>query len=385
MADGEPSSSPQGDFPVEPLRIVEPITLQGAPIPERQWIVDGLIPRGAVTLLTGDGGTGKSLLAQQLMTCVAMGLDFIGLKTERCRAFGMFCEDDIAELHRRQDDINRGYEIEFGDLENLRWVSRVGDNNLLVIFAANRMGEGTPLFEQLFNAIKQFGATVVIIDTAADTFGGNENVRAEVRQFLSGTLGRLARELDVAIILVSHPSAEGRRSGRGDGGSTAWNNSVRSRLYLSYPQVDDEEARPDPDARILSLQKANYASAGNAIPIRYNSGAFVCEVQNSGGWLSDKIRRENAEIAFIEGLKELASKGQRCNAGKTQQNYAPKLIAKRTTAGEGWSSKELEQAMNRLFKGGRIEIVEDGPPSKRRKFLKVMESAEESGKFEIEN
>lgn len=38
-----------------------------APPPPRQWVLDGLIPVGAVSALYGDGGLGKSMLALNLM------------------------------------------------------------------------------------------------------------------------------------------------------------------------------------------------------------------------------------------------------------------------------------------------------------------------------
>ncbi len=62
-----------GDFSLEPLEIIAPAALQGLAIPERRWIWPEWIPVGAVTALYGDGGTGKSLLAQQLMTACATG------------------------------------------------------------------------------------------------------------------------------------------------------------------------------------------------------------------------------------------------------------------------------------------------------------------------
>ncbi|MGR3292310.1 MAG: AAA family ATPase, partial [Paracoccaceae bacterium] len=35
--------------------------LADKPVPDRQWLVHDLVPDGTVTLLGGDGGTGKSL------------------------------------------------------------------------------------------------------------------------------------------------------------------------------------------------------------------------------------------------------------------------------------------------------------------------------------
>ena len=42
-------------------------------MPPREWLVDALVPMKTVTLFSGDGGTGKSLLALQLAVAVAAG------------------------------------------------------------------------------------------------------------------------------------------------------------------------------------------------------------------------------------------------------------------------------------------------------------------------
>jgi len=41
--------------------------------PERNWVIKEWLPKGYVTAIYGDGGVGKSLLSQQLMTAVATG------------------------------------------------------------------------------------------------------------------------------------------------------------------------------------------------------------------------------------------------------------------------------------------------------------------------
>jgi RecA-family ATPase len=54
-------------------RIINPADWQGIEIPERQWIVPDYTPAGSVTLLSGDGGQGKSLIALQLAVSRALG------------------------------------------------------------------------------------------------------------------------------------------------------------------------------------------------------------------------------------------------------------------------------------------------------------------------
>ena len=55
------------------LPIFYPSALDGLGVPPRRWCVEGWFPNRSVSLLSGDGGTGKSLLAMQLATSAAMG------------------------------------------------------------------------------------------------------------------------------------------------------------------------------------------------------------------------------------------------------------------------------------------------------------------------
>ncbi len=52
------------------------------------------------------------------------------------------------------------------------------------------------------------------VQVPADTFGGDENVRGQVRQFIASALGRLAREIHGTVVLCAHPSRSGLDSGR---------------------------------------------------------------------------------------------------------------------------------------------------------------------------
>lgn len=377
MSFDAPRDAPSADFSLEPLNIIAPSTWEGRDIPDREWIWEDWIPVGSVTALYGDGGTGKSLLAQQLMTACATGSLFLGQEVKPVRAFGVFCEDDENELHRRQSAINAAYGVSFGDLGNMRLVSRVGNENLLMTFAADGHGVPTPFFSQVLNASRDFGSRLVVIDTAADTFAGNENIRPQVRQFIA-LLTRLAQTINGAVILLAHPSQSGKASGSGDGGSTAWNNSVRSRLYFKRPgQPDGKDAgggeSVDPDLRVLFRAKSNYAAMGVELPAKWERGAFVDATGAAGAAIVRGPQRDRqADEAFMKGLDELKAKNIRCNVHKGQANYAPKALRDKTLICAGFSEAELTASMNRMIQAGRITSVEEGPKSRIRSFLKVV-------------
>ena len=261
--DGDPAA------PSPSLTLIDPTTWT-SPAPARRWTVPDWIPEGSVSALYGDGGIGKSLLAQQLLASVATGLPWCGLDVTPGRAIGLFCEDDAGELQRRQEAINRQAGVGMSDLGKLRLVSRVGHDNALVHFDGSH-AVLTPLYRELSGECERFKPGLIVVDTAADTFPDNENDRGKVRTYLQACLGSLARDHGCAVLLCAHPSVAGLTSGRGDGGSTGWSNTVRSRLYLHRP--DDE---PD-DVRMLTRKKSNYAASGVEIKLRRAGGVFVAD------------------------------------------------------------------------------------------------------------
>jgi hypothetical protein len=246
------------------------------PPPPQEWIVKDWIPRGVVTGLYGDGGIGKTLIAQQLLTCVGGGVPWLGLETIQGRGFGMFCEDSRDELARRQCAINAALGVSPEDMANVvEYVSRIGADNLLMTFDGQDTGTLTVTFEALSEALRRFRPDLVVLDTAADLFGGNENARPQVRQFIQAACGRIALEFNCGVVLCAHPSVAGMQSGMGTGGSTAWNNTMRSRMYLTKPEREnDDDPLPDPDARILSRKKANYARAGEEVELIWKNGVL---------------------------------------------------------------------------------------------------------------
>ncbi|MCU0826831.1 MAG: AAA family ATPase [Tabrizicola sp.] len=337
----------------------------GRPVPPREWLVVDLVPRSTVTLFGGDGGTGKSLVALQLATAVASKTDWIGKAVTPGRAIYISAEDDQAELHRRLADILRATGRTFDDVQNLTLRSLAGEDALLATESNLRLVEST-LFRELDARAEADRPSLIVIDTLADVYPANENDRAKVRQFV-GMLRRLALKHRCAVILLAHPSLSGLNSGSGTSGSTAWNNSVRSRLYLSRVIVDGHE--PDPDKRILSTKKANYGRIGNEVVLRWQRGVFEV-AQQVVVTEGETDETPKAERVFLKLLRAFSEQGRKVNAaGGT--TYAPNVFAKHPDS-EGVTKAAFRAAMDALLSGRKVQVVEDGPPSKRRQFLEVV-------------
>ena len=264
-------------------------------MPPRQWLVHGLVPQKTVTLFSGDEGTVKSLLALQLAAAVSAGTGWIGKPVEGGRVIFLSAEDDDEELHRRTDDILGAEGRDYDDLSALTLRSLAGEDALLAVETQLALMQ-SELFKEVDARAAEENPALIVIDTLADVYPANENDRAKVRQFV-GILRGLALKRRCAVMLLGHPSLTGLSSGPGTSGSTAWNNSVRSRLYLS--RITDNGFEPDPDARVLSTKKANYGRTGGEINLKWQAGAFVAEAQptpTAGG----------GEDAFVADVWNLA-------------------------------------------------------------------------------
>lgn len=362
-----PPQDAQG-APARALPLFNASALAGKPIPPRAWLVPDLVPARTVTLLSGNGGVGKSLLALQLSAAAAAGRSWIGREVTAGRALFLSAEDEADELHRRLADIARAEGLDLADLDNLTLASLAGEDAVL---GAPAPGASqilpTRLYHALDHHVGEIGPALVVLDTSADLFGGNENDRVQVRQFV-GLLKRLALRHDTTVVLLAHPSRAGMATGTGDSGSTAWNGSVRSRLYLTEAGGPSNESA-DPDARTLTTKKANYGPNGGEIQLRWREGVFVPDDPETG--LDRMAKTARAQRVFLKLLVLHASQGRNVNVAGGQM-YAPNVFAKHPE-NEGCTKHAFRTAMEALLASKAIENVETGSPSRRRSHLVVVE------------
>jgi RecA-family ATPase len=234
-------------------------------------MLHGWMAAGTVAMLSGDGGQGKSLIAQQLCTSAVLGRLFFGLACKPGRALYLTAEDDAEELWRRQRDICRMMGTTMADLDDagLRLAPRIGRNNALATLDRKdwRMVHTDFLARNCRRCLDE-GINWVVIDTATQTFSGNQNDEQQVIQFCN-ILRRWAVLMRGVILLIKHPSVAGRALGTGESGSVAWQNSVRARMYL----------HKNKDGGLgLELMKSNYSKAGERLPVRWEKGCFVQDI-----------------------------------------------------------------------------------------------------------
>ena len=302
-------------FATRPMSAAE---LSSIDVPERQWAWKGWLPMGTASLLGGPPGAGKSLLAQTICMAVSKGLTLYGADTRLMSTLYLTCEDDGGELKRRGEAIAAGFESTLSTFHDCYLESWVGLEDPAIC------GKGfhkTQSYKTLDKWMERQKLQLVFLDVIPDFWHGNEIIRQEVNRFVKGFLGSLAVKHNACIVALHHPSVSGQASGEGRSGSTAWEGSVRSRLYLS--------GADSAGVRKLSLKKSNY-SALTEINLKWDQGALQLSEQSHtdptlkdggrqalkgvGKELRDALRANNGEMTHAEVKAVLPKSDQRRDA-----------------------------------------------------------------------
>jgi|SRR5450631_3407499 RecA-family ATPase len=342
---------------------ITPVTWKGTEPVKQRFLVNGRVPIGDLTILAGNGGSGKTEIITQLLIAVAADLqDWLGsCVMENGPALFLSCEEPEIDIRDRIERICKHRSINPHSIQNLHL--HFPDLEATWLAGADRTGKviKTPLFTDLETWIKRHRPRLVAIDSIAAVFDGDAIVRRQVRSFLA-MLRKLARECDTAIVLLDHPSVRGMADGTGTANSVDWRNSVRSMLHLSDPD------KLDPDVRELEVKKNNRGRVGEKVKLRWTGLTFSTDAQ--GMTSPHRAAADQAvDDLFLRLLEERNAQARWVTPVKAV-GYAPKELAAMPSA-EGCTAAALANAMERLLAIKRIIVETFGSPSKQRQRLIV--------------
>lgn len=201
---------------LEKLRRLDVAGMVSTEPPVVPWVIEGLVVRGALTVLNGREGEGKSLLAMALATGVARGETRAGMACVGGGVLIVDAENGRYETHRR---------VHLLDLPASVVMYELGDGQRFDL-----RSDLTEL-ERLLAAHKP---DLLILDSFRSLWGGEENDSGEVATVLD-PLRDLVREHEAGTLLLHH-------SGKGSGsyrGSSAIGASAELGFTLACDEGDD--------------------------------------------------------------------------------------------------------------------------------------------------
>jgi AAA domain len=187
-ADDRAGSRPNGKAPDEASRIdIDKIpTVRSFDSAGIEFVVEGLIARGSVTMISGESGHGKSTLATAIAFAIAKGLEFAGRKCSQRPVLILDRENGIDVLQERFARL--GIVDESGLMVWGGWLEE----------EAPTPGAGV-VFEW---GLRTDPKPVVVVDSVIAFLEGDENSATAVRSFMS-QLRRLAN-LGATVIVLHH-------------------------------------------------------------------------------------------------------------------------------------------------------------------------------------
>lgn len=308
----------EGGSPSEPMQLTPMdwgVLSQTEPEPTH-WRAEGWLPERTVTLLSANGGVGKSNLSLQLSIACVFGHDFIGVTTKPSRVLVISGEDEGRTVHFRVGNICKDLDIPMTELSGRMMVYDMTQMDCVLW----RNGAPTTQMQWLADAVVRHKADVVVIDNASDVFADNENDRTAVRGFMR-CLNLIATKTGTAILLLAHVDKASVRAGAGldsnstFSGSTAWNNSARSRWAM---------VREDSGAIVVRHEKCNLGPLQEEIRLEFDLGAKVFKRFGSipGNQMAQTVLRNAHRKAILQMIATAVKAGTTLSTKATAPNNA---------------------------------------------------------------
>jgi RecA-family ATPase len=166
------------DFDIASLPAIWDLTFK------QEWLVDNLIPRSAVTMLSGESGCGKSTFTLALADAVAKGEPFLGYDTTKTPVLILDKENGLPIYHERLPRFN---------------ITR--NDNLFIWGNWVNIAPPGPHIKRLYEYVSAT-KPLIIYDSFVAFHPGSEQDATETRQYMDNF--RIMAGLGASILLIHH-------------------------------------------------------------------------------------------------------------------------------------------------------------------------------------
>jgi hypothetical protein len=179
-----------------------------------EWIIEDLFEKDSTSIIFGDPGTGKSFIALDIGASIAAGVDY---HTHRIRNNGpvvYICGEGQATIARRCRAWEIYHEVSLKDYPFyiLEAPIQISDEKSLA-----------PLIQELKEiSISDGQPSLIIIDTWARLFGGEENSNSDTSKAIA-VLDKIRAPYKCSVLIIHHSGIADKTRGRG---ATSLNGAV---------------------------------------------------------------------------------------------------------------------------------------------------------------
>jgi hypothetical protein len=269
------------------------------------WIIDGLIPEGAITLLTGDSGHGKTIFATALAGAIAHGKEFLGRAVKQRKVLYCDRENPAAVVKQHLHDLG------IDETSNLiywgNWCEREPDG---------------PDSASLLEFARQ-DKPVMIFDPAIAFHPGDEQSSTETRGFMNHC--RKLTSAGATVPLLHHVGkGENAKHYRGS-------SDYKAAVDVAYllEKLGADPGGPLSELRLVPFK--NRFQGGTPLLLSFHNGRFAAgERGETAGEIAERLIQDHEG----ESLRDLISLAR----------------------GEGLSKHQAEEQFSRGVKDGRFEV-----------------------------
>jgi len=248
-----------------------------------EWLWDGYLAKGHITLLSALWKAGKTTLLAELFRCMQEEVALAGQKTHKCNVLFLSEERESQWVLRREE-------------KNLTLPIHILCNPLK---RKLKYEEWVAWIEKAANYSIKFDISLAVIDTMT-TFSSvtDENDSSQVNAALLPL--NYFREKNIAVLLVHHFRKSGGNEGTASRGSGA---------LMSYADIIMEFSRLEPDdpnsnqRKLVSLSR--FDETPGEVILDYIDGEYSSRVITS----SREAKRQNKAKKVLELMKKLVTNG----------------------------------------------------------------------------
>jgi hypothetical protein len=299
------------------------------PPKERWYLIEGLVPEGYATVLYGDGGVGKSMLALSAGMAVAGRAEsWLGLQVDWAPVLYLDFELDEGEQQRRAHQLARGAGLERPP-ESLYYMSVLG-------FSAQEA------FDAALEECKRLGIGLLILDSLGPALEGDAEAARDIIKFHNRVLERFRAE-GVTLLIIDHQSKP--QSGQRYQDKRAFGSAYKG--FLARSTVQAGPAEEGEGTVIVPLRQAKHNFGAKAKPLAAKltfteTSVTVEPAEANAGDLANGEQSSNAEERVLRALEALGGTAYPEDlvqftelAIKTVQNQLTKLRRRGTVVPTG--------------------------------------------------